>query len=306
MDPRILNLSYSSILTLHSCPRKFQLYKLGAQTSELEEHQSLTFLFGHIVGQGVQDVLVGKSLQECLFNAFINWDMDLFAEDTRRGKSFWVALYAIETFSTVVRPSVFEDWELVYTTSGPAVEMSFMIKFADGFKYRGFVDAVLKNVHTGEVMVLEVKTTSSKLPHPAQYKNSFQAVGYSVVLDTVFPGLSSYQVLYLPFLTKEQIFYPMPFNKSYLQRANWIQELFLQTQIISLYEQTGIYPQHGENCYNFFRECEYYHCCNLSTNLLAAPIDEEKLAAEDEKYEFVIDFYDLVAKQLENHDDKTD
>lgn len=68
IDPRIRNLSYSSLLTLHSCPREFQLYKLGADSEgliieedETDSDQSITFAYGHAVGNGVQYALQGDS-----------------------------------------------------------------------------------------------------------------------------------------------------------------------------------------------------------------------------------------------------
>ena len=52
IDPRIKQLSYSSLLTLHSCQRKFQLYKLNTPTEQPEDIPgSLTFAYGHCVGK---------------------------------------------------------------------------------------------------------------------------------------------------------------------------------------------------------------------------------------------------------------
>ena len=175
-----------------------------------------------------------------------------------------------------------------------------MIELPEGYKYRGFVDAVLKHKATGAIMVLECKT-SSGVANPAMYKNSGQALGYSVVLDILFPEMSSYSVLYLVYETKSLAYKELPFTKSLLQRALWLQELLIDTQVISLYDSYDTYPMHGESCFDFFRECEYLGLCTLSTKNLTKPLNTKmmtKIEAEKDSYQFTVDFYDLVESQV--------
>lgn len=65
IDYRVRQLSYSSMLTLHSCPRKFQLYRLRT-THRAEEtaKSTVTFAFGHIVGEAIQLAIEGYSEQD--------------------------------------------------------------------------------------------------------------------------------------------------------------------------------------------------------------------------------------------------
>jgi hypothetical protein len=76
IDYRIRQLSYSSLLSLHSCPRKFQLYKLRTthKTEELLK-STITFSFGHVVGDGIQKILEGKSEEEVIFSMFLGWTL---------------------------------------------------------------------------------------------------------------------------------------------------------------------------------------------------------------------------------------
>lgn len=303
MDSRLLNLSYSSNLTLHSCPRKFQLYKLQSRSTDTEDSsESLTFAFGHAIGTGIQLLLQGSTLQETFFQTFLNWKLHLFEENKKQNKSFFHALHALKVFAHI-RNTMLKDYELVYTDFGPACELGFRIHFPDGFKYRGFVDAVLRHRITEEILILEVKTTSSKYLTEAQYKNSAQAIGYSIVLDHIFPDYSSYKVLYLPYQTHAMEFSPMQFTKSPLQRALWLQELLLDIESIKLYEEYGVYPMRGESCYSFYRECNYFGLCTLSTDRLTTPqTEEERLALEEKEnsgYEIEVTFQDLLATQLE-------
>ena len=228
IDPRLKLLSHSSRTLLHTCPRKYQLYRQSAETiptDEVTETESgVTFAYGSAVGVGVASTLELKSENQIYLDTFLEWDVDLLDETPRQKKSFWLAMFAVEKFITMRDQGLLKDFELVYYKGKPAVELSFQIMLPDGFKYRGFVDAVLRHTITGEVLILECKT-SSGVAQSAQYKNSGQAVGYSVILDKIFPDLSSYTVLYLVYETKAMVYKELPYEKSLLQRALWLQEL---------------------------------------------------------------------------------
>jgi len=284
IDYRIRQLSYSSLLLLHSCPRKFELYKKrSSHKTEESEKSSITFAYGHAIGTGIQEVLIGLPVEKVLMNMFLAWPIDIFSKDEKANKDFWTAIHAIQKFITLREQGFLSDYELVYYEGKPAVELSFCINFPDGFRLRGFVDAVLRNIDTGEIIVLECKTTAMKL-NPGGYKNSAQAIGYSIVLDTIFPELSSYKVLYLVYHSKDQDYTPIPFNKTYLQRALWIRELLLDIDIIKLYEEAEVYPMHGESCLSWGRECEYFQTCTLST----AYLTNNCTAEEEDKTEYQI------------------
>lgn len=300
MDPRIKQLSYSSLLTFHSCPRKFQLYKLNATIEQDEDiPRSLTFAYGHAVGKGIQDILEHKDEDQWLWEMFIEWDTDLLADNPKQNKSFWGAALAIQQFEHMRSQGYLDGYELVQYKDAPAVELSFVIHLPDGFKYRGFVDAVLQHNETGKVLVLEVKTTSAYSVNPATYKNSAQAIGYSIVLDAIFPELNAYEVLYLVYQCKSESYQQLPFEKSYYSRALWIRELLLDVEIIKMYEDTTIYPMRGESCFTYFRECEYLNTCTLSTeNLITPPPAQEAIEDELAKFQIHVSLEDLIQSQL--------
>ena len=296
IDYRIRQLSYSSMLTLHTCPRKYQLYKLRTAYREPEtEKSTVTFAFGHVVGEAIQLFLSGASREEVIWKMFLTWHAPLFAEDEKAKKSFWSAILAAQRFE-VVRASVLDEYELVYYDGKPACELSFVINFPDGFRYRGHVDAVLRHRNTGDVLVLECKTTGLKVVSPSSYKNSAQAIGYSIVLDSLFPDLSSYSVLYLVYQTSSQDYTTLSFDKTYLQRALWIRELLLDIEQIKMYEQAGVYPMHGESCNAFMRDCEYINSCTMSTDYLARQGTEKDF--DKTEYQVSLSLSDLLDTQL--------
>lgn len=299
IDPRIRQLSYSSLLTLHMCPRKFQLSRLRT-THRTEESlkSTITFSYGHIVGEGIQLILEGKSEQEVIWKMFLGWHtQSLFDADEKLNKSFWAAVIAIQRLISMREGGFLNDYELVYHNGRPACELSFCVSFPDGFRLRGFVDAVLRHRTTGAVIVLECKTTGAATLNPATYKNSAQAIGYSIVLDVLFPDLSSYDVLYLIYQTKSQEWTPIPFTKTYLQRALWIRELLLDIETIKLYAEAEVFPMHGESCVAFGRDCEYLQSCGLSTSYLTKPCKEDDL--DTTEYQINLTLSDLLEAQLE-------
>lgn len=303
MDIRLRSLSYSSLLTLHSCPRKYQLYRMNAKENEREDvSASVTFAFGHAVGLGIQEYITHHNEDTTLFQMFLAWDADLLADNPKQNKSFWLAVAAVQRFISMCNAKFLADWELAYYNGKPATELSFLITFPDGFTYKGYVDAVLHNKETDEVMVLECKTTSSSALSASTYKNSFQAIGYSIVLDALFPTLSSYEVMYLIYKTKQTDYDVMQFTKSYLDRALWIRSLLLEIDTIKMYEEAQIYPMHGESCNEFYRECEYFGLCSLATESITEPLSEDEVQKIEERlateFQVTLSISDLVQAQL--------
>jgi PD-(D/E)XK nuclease superfamily len=298
IDYRIRQLSYSSFLTLHSCPRKFQLYKLRANRAPESKDSEITFSFGHAVGHAIQQALCGKSDSQIIWELFLQWPGSLDETHSKYRKSIWEAIIALQKFQAIRNTSVLSDYEVVLIDGVPAVELSFCINFPDGFRYRGHVDLVLQHRTTGEILVLELKTTGSKTLSPSTYKNSAQAIGYSIVLDHIFPTLSSYHVLYLVYQSESREYTPFFFTKSYLQRALWIQEVLLDIETIKLYENAQVYPMRGESCHAFFRDCEYINTCTLSTPLLTKPCTQE--SEDTTTYTVNVSLLDLLNTQLRN------
>jgi hypothetical protein len=297
-SPRIKELSHSSTLTLHRCPREYQLDK-SRESKELTEEQlqssnSITLNYGTIVGDGIQALLIGTPLERVKFDSFLKWKPHMMSEDTKRNKSLWSALFALESFEHIRNSGFLEDWEVVSYKNKPACELSFRITLLDGYKYRGHVDVVLMNKITQKLLVLELKTTSMAV-NPATYKNSSQGIGYSIVLDAIAPELSSYSVLYLVFETKHNVFTPLEFPKSYSERARWIMERVADVNMLEYFEEKNFYPIHGESCMRYGRECDYFGVCTLSDDKLFS-IGSQK--AEEKEYDIEISLQDLIDSQV--------
>lgn len=276
---------------------------MEAQESNEEDiPSSVTFAFGHVVGLGIQEYLTHGDVDKTWWNCFLMWEPDLLADNPKQNKSFWLAMAAVERFISMNTSGFMSEWKLAEYDSKPATELSFLIHFPDGYTYKGYVDAVLVHRDTGEVMVLECKTTSANNLNSATYKNSAQAIGYSIVLDALFPTLSSYKVQYLIYKTKQCEYDVMQFDKSYLDRALWIRTILLDIDTIKMYEAAGIYPMRGQSCNEFYRECEYFGICTLATESIVSAADEEQTAKIqqrlDTEFQITLTLNDLITAQL--------
>lgn len=314
IDPRYKKLSYSSTNTLHSCPRKYQLYKGGCQK---EAEENATLAFGHAIGAGLQLAMMGASKPDLIFEMFLAWDADLLVEEEKKKKSIWYAIQAVEKLINAVEYSFLSQYEVATFKNSdgkivPASELSFKIVLPNGFTYVGYVDLVLRHKVTGEFMVLEIKTTGIKNLDDAMYKNSGQAIGYSIILDAVAASyeelnqqaITDYKVLYMVYKSGDQELVAMPFNKSYKQKAMWIQQLLFDIELITMFTRHNIFPLYGDACYNFFRRCEYFGVCTLNTaNLIPAldkPEVQKALVAEEEKdYTIVLELNSIITSLLE-------
>ena len=291
-------LSHSSIETLHSCPRKFEIYRMNYAP---KEKGTIDTAFGHAVGVGVQELLISKSANEtsqpvttntyllseyqnAIWKMFLSWEVDIDEVKPKSKKSFHTACLAVEKYQQQLLPLLTSEWELAYFEGKPAVELGFIIKLPNDYYYRGYVDAVLVNKKEKRFRVLELKTTGLNVVDVAQYKNSFQGVGYGVILDKLAASLdysADYYVDYLVYKTVSQEFLTFPFLKTNYQRAKWLSQLLVETETIDLYLEKELFPTHGESCYNFYRQCQYFGICERENSELQVkkvtnlPTDEE-------------------------------
>lgn len=252
----------------------------SVENPELDNKGDVTFSFGHVVGAGIQAVLTGTPIEKIYWDSYItHWKVDFLDRNEKQNKSFALAMSAIEKFAAMASAGLLKGYEIATYKDKQAIELSFIVHLPNGFSYKGYADAILVHKETGKILVLECKTSSANFINAGMYKNSAQALGYSVVLDSVFPDTSSYDVMYLVYLTKQAKWNdPMMFTKDYKQRALWIREILLDMDIVTMYEEADIYPMHGESCNDFFRDCEYLGLCNLGTANLVKQLTVEQVA----------------------------
>lgn len=305
IDPRLTRISYSGLLALHACPRRYQLEKLQADRPDQDDSTSVTFAYGHAMGEGIAQYLVNRAtlqddaaFDKAVWAMFLNWDADLLGENLKQKKSFLRAVAALMQFRDLVSQGFLADgYEVAYFNGKPAAELSFRIDLGNGFYFRGSVDLVLKHTESGQYLILENKTSSANYVNHYSYKNSAQAIGYSVILDTIAPGVSSYGVQYLVYMTKLERFEAFDFPKTFRQRVQWLQDLLWDKRTImdmsNFYGLDGVWPVRGESCTDFGRVCDFMDICGMDTSTLASPLLETHLV-ENKEYDFEFTLQELL------------
>lgn len=306
IHPNLKQLSHSSDNVLHGCPRKYELYKLTGQKDALQSTVGDYHLdFGSVVGSCVQDYLIHEDLNHAYMLAFMLWGKLGKILDDEEGvkdkKVFWYILYAIDKF-VFFRKTALAPYDLAYLNNRPAVELGFSIDCGDGFFYRGFVDAVLIHRSKRKLVPFECKTTKSYQVNEASFKNSGQALGYSVTLDIVAPLLdipveSSYEVLYPVYKTLPMEWELLPFTKNNTHRAKWIKNILIDKQHIIQFAEDDFFPMHGEHCFSFFRQCPYFGTCEFKTELLVGKSPEVRVEKAS-KYDYHFKLSDIIENQL--------
>jgi hypothetical protein len=257
----------------------------------------LTFAFGHLVGNGIQKLLSGDSLQNVILEELLAWPLPLEYENEKQKKSFYLGVGALIAFENL-KEDQFADWEVAEFNGRKACELGFKITMPNGMIFRGFIDLVLRHRISGAIRVLEVKTSSANTISEEMYKNSSQALGYSVVVDKIAPEVSDYEVLYLPWLTKHFIYSPMLFTKSLDSRVSWLLDILLESQRIQSYQEVSHFPKHGESCLSRFgKVCGFYNVCNMNPKFLAKPYNPTEDKETKVVYDFEFTFEELLESQ---------
>jgi len=262
--------SYSTFGNLHTCERKFALKKLQ-QASVVNNpnyvpYTNIDYAFGKAIETGVQSIFLGKGVRETFLDMFLAWDMPLDAAHPKGNpKSFVDAVIAIDKFR-IIKDTIFPGWEVAFFNNKPAIELGMLIDLETGHYYVGHADIILWHPRENRYRVLEIKTTGFNNLHEAMYKNSDQATGYSIMLDSIAADREStatFEVFYIVFATGLDSWKPFEFTKSRSMRAGWINTILLDIQRVNIYEKAGYWPKRGGSCFDFFKPCEFFKTCDL-------------------------------------------
>jgi hypothetical protein len=137
IHPNLKKLSESSQRLLHTCPRRYQFYKLFDSVKQVEGDHHLSF--GHAVGAGSQSLLINsEDMDAAIFEAYRAYSQDIDDEyDAKSKKNLWYAIMGVQRFYEF-RHNALRDWEIAYFNGKPAVELGYSIDCGDGFEHRGF------------------------------------------------------------------------------------------------------------------------------------------------------------------------
>lgn len=289
--PHPLRLSHSTLQLLNTCERKLQLEKLLVTDIAREETEHTAF--GKAFGAGVATYMVTQDQDQALYEMWLAYQPELETDKKSISRCIAAMEVAFPALDTILM-----DYEVVSFQGKPAVELSFRLDINPQFYFVGYIDVVIKNRYSGQHMVFECKTTGLALHDLSpMYKNSGQALGYSITLDRITGSqLSSYGVFYfVAQLGKAYmpVIHTFEWTKTLMDRLNWFVTLGLDVGRLEKMAQMNIYPERGDSCLQYNRPCKYFGICGLHS------LDTPKIIPEDLiEYEFVYNMDDLVQDHL--------
>lgn len=277
-------LSEHTINTLNSCERKFQLNRLLKSSAPVWTEDSVPSVRGHAWGVAVQEYILHGNIDKALFTLWLNYHPEVY--DERKKIYLWRAVNNFLCAKDMM-DKIRNNYRVAQFNGKPAVELSFRLDLDDKWHFVGYIDLVLQNIMTHRYAVLEVKTTTYNLHDLVPvYKNSGQALGYSIALDRIVgEDQSQYEVLY--FITRDKQdadarnfipdTYLFPFTKTLLDRLRWFYTLELDRQRLNTMLELGMFPMRGSACVSFNRVCEHFGTCNTTAADITRPIPEEEV-----------------------------
>jgi len=297
-----IRLSHSALDTFLTCERMFQLDRLLEGAPDKQDYPAT--IFGKAYGEGVSTYLL---TQDPIASLFAGWKAYYpILEDDKRTEEILLNLLLV---SFPKLDDLLMDWEVAVFQKKPAVELSFRLNNLGtnekhNIYFVGYVDVVLKNRWSGRYAILENKTTGLGL-HDIDplYKNSGQALGYSIVLDQIAGQESSeYDVIYLvgQIGTRSETakFSPTIHVKTYpktLQdRLNWFISLGMDVSRLEQMLELQVFPLRGKSCLQYMRPCKHFGVCTLQA------LDRYKTIPEDTiEYQFIYSLPQLIESHLE-------
>lgn len=299
MNSMNIRLSHSALESFLTCERMFQLDRLLEGENKKEDFPAT--VFGKAFGEGVSTYLLTQDPEFSLWKAYLAYFPQL--EDDKRTEEILLNLLVC---AMPRMDDLLQDWEVATFGGKPAVELSFRLNNlsteSPNTYFVGYVDVVLRNKWNGRYAILENKTTGlNLLDLDPMYKNSGQALGYSIVLDRIAGAEhSEYDVLYLIGQLKSTTsggFSPLVHIKEYpktLQdRLNWFIGLGMDVNRLGQMLELEVFPRRGGSCLQYMRPCKHFSTCSMQV------LDRYKQIPEDTiDYQFVYDMDDLIESHL--------
>ena len=269
-----LRVSYSSLNTFSSCPRKFEFSKLYPRRAR--DYDTFAADVGTCLYTGYQNYLMYRDEDQALWAALESypyegaWHQE---KDDRSVEAVIVTLQEMIESESMLEWRVAEikkpDGEVV-----PAIEVPFELRLKGitlpdgrGIAITGFIDALMRNVMTDRFKTWDIKTHRRALKDAtSKYKFDTQQVPYGIVLEHIQGNsIGEFDVCYLD--TYVDLANPRveayTFEKDADAVQEWLMNTVLKCQSIQRYMEMDYFPRTDGGCMNFNKPCFYLQPCEL-------------------------------------------
>ena len=280
-------LSPSASNTFRSCPRKFELARIGKYNLSQDKRESPATGYGSAFGAGLACLLAGQGISQAILQAVANYRYsEIYPTPYKEEKSLFHCINSLKRFAELELEELTTDWQVLEIDGKPAMEVDFAIELPNGFYYRGFLDLIMQHKVTKTIMPIEVKTDGG---YPSlnqdltesKYRNAEQGTSYCLVADYVADALglsNDIAICYIVHYTKNNTFKAMVFNKPPAVRVRFLEDLMANVDVHNyMVARNKPYPISG-NCSSYNRVCDYYGICQIDqfdfTTLPDVPIGD--------------------------------
>lgn len=279
-ESKAISISYSSLGSFGSCPMRFVLTKCS--NFEVPRHSSAASLIGTAVHEAFQFYLITRNLDGAVKVLMLKYPIKL--KKAMQGNYHFLTAYRI--LRELVNWFENSNYDLLYINEKPAIEFkvdtTYLIAHTnaprkvtlDKVNYIGFIDAIFIDRSTGEIIVCDIKTsstTSSEEEEISKYALSPQTVEYVTNILNLLGFdqqestslISSIKVLYLicRFKGTECAINPLFLSKTPECVDNLMNGL---RQVVRLIESNGLstaaYYKSG-NCVSYGNRCPFFEWC---------------------------------------------
>jgi hypothetical protein len=260
-----------------TCNRKFQLSKTTTYYFA-DKRQTKALSFGKAFGTGLQSLLAGDAIEVALLKSALDFDKVLaFDKDSiTTNESLAHCHEAILSFYHGQLQEMKNDWEVLDIAGLYGNELGFALLYPNGTVERGFIDLVLQNKSTKEVIVLEIKTSGAmSVGTEADWQNSPQGIMYLLVLDFL---LSSHgfqvnsRVLFIEYNKKHKKYTIFPFEKRLKERIEFLISCWMDVQAREFLLDQNVKLFKSGKCTTYNRNCDYFGICDLTVDLKYANV----------------------------------
>lgn len=286
-------ISHSGRQMWGTCARKFQLSKTKTYYHR-EKEVTKALSFGKSFGTGIQSLMAGDGLDIALIKSALDHDkiMAFDKEAINSGESLAHVHEALMSFYHGQLPALRDDWEVLNIQGFHGIELGFAIAYTNGAVERGFIDLVLQNKHTQEIVVLEVKTSGAlSVGTDADWQNSPQGLMYVIVVQYLLDQLDVHvnsRVLYIEYNKKHKQYTIFPFEKPAQEQAEFLVACHYDVLAREMLFESGTKLLKSGKCKTFNRQCDFFGVCDLSI-----PLEYAQVQMSDESVH-LIDFPDLL------------
>jgi hypothetical protein len=281
-----ISISYSSLGSFGSCPMRFVLSKCS--NFKVPRRSSAASLIGTAVHEAFQFYLITRNLDGAVKVLMLKYPIKL--KKAMQGNYHFLTAYRI--LRELVNWFENSNYDLLYINEKPAIEFkvdtTYLIAHTDKYdkvqaarkvtldkvNYIGFIDAIFIDRSTGEIIVCDIKTsstTSSEEEEISKYALSPQTVEYVTNILNLLGFdqqesaslISSIKVLYLicRFKGTECAINPLYLSKTTECVDNLMNGL---RQVVRLIESNGLssaaYYKSG-NCVSYGTRCPFFEWC---------------------------------------------